>query len=92
MARVAKHRPSGNNEPTTTDGQEHTMSEGEKHYHHGRTPAAWTGACIAAVGFVLAAVAFLIGPNWVLFWISMVIVFAGAIAGGVMSRMGLGQA
>ena len=92
MARVAKHRPSGNNDPTTTDGQEHTMSEGEKHYHHGRTPAAWTGACIAAVGFVLAAVAFLIGPNWVLFWISMVIVFAGAIAGGVMSRMGLGQA
>ena len=68
------------------------MSEGGKHYHHGRTPAAWTGATIAAVGFLVATVAFLMGPNWVLFWISMVIVLAGAIVGGVMSRMGLGQA
>ena len=68
------------------------MSDSEKHYHHGRTPAAWTGAVIAAVGFLLGTVAFLMGPNWLLFWISIVIVLGGAVVGGVMSRMGLGQA
>lgn len=71
------------------------MSEGTdhgKHYHHGRTPAAWAGSTIAAVGFVIAAVAFLIGLNWVLFWIGIVIVLAGAVVGGVMHRMGYGQA
>ena len=68
------------------------MSDSEKHDHHGRTPAAWTGAVIAAVGFLLGTVAFLMGPNWVLFWISIVIVLGGAVVGGVMSRMGLGQA
>ncbi len=68
------------------------MSEGEKHYHHGRTPAAWTGATISTIGFVIGTVAFLMGPNWVLFWISIVIVLAGAVVGGVMSKMGMGQA
>ncbi len=73
----------------------HAPSEGTdhgKHYHHGRTPAAWTGSIIATVGFLLGAIAFVIGPNWLLFWVSMAIVLAGAIVGGVMHKMGLGQA
>lgn len=67
-------------------------SSSGKHYHHGRTPAAWAGAIIAGVGFLLASVAFLIGPNWMLFWISLAIILGGAVVGGVMSKIGMGQA
>jgi hypothetical protein len=71
------------------------MSEGTdhgKHYHHGRTPAAWTGSAIAAVGFFVGAIAFVMGPNWLVFYIAIAIVLIGAIVGGVMHKMGLGQA
>lgn len=68
------------------------MAHTAKHYHHGRTPAAWAGSTIAAVGFVLGAIAFLMGPNWLLFAVSLVIVFAGALVGLVMRKMGYGQA
>lgn len=71
------------------------MSEGANHgkqYHHGRTPAAWTGSTIALIGFLISAVGFLMSMNWVLFWIGIVVVLAGAVVGGVMHKMGLGQA
>ncbi|MFT4293989.1 MAG: HGxxPAAW family protein [Micropruina sp.] len=68
------------------------MATNGKHYHHGRTPAAWTGSIVAGIGFILGTVAFLMGPNWVLFWISIAIILGGAVAGGVMRKMGLGQA
>ncbi|MFT4218612.1 MAG: HGxxPAAW family protein [Micropruina sp.] len=68
------------------------MSGNGKHYHHGRTPAAWTGSMVSGVGFLLGTVAFLIGPNWVLVWISIAIILGGAVVGGIMSKMGMGQA
>ncbi len=68
------------------------MAEGGKHYHHGRTPAAWTGSIIAGVGFLLGTVAFLMGPNWIFVWVSVAVILAGAVVGGIMSKMGLGQA
>ncbi len=68
------------------------MSPTPKHYHHGRTPAAWTSSILAAVGFILGSIAFLLGPNWPLFWVSMAIVLASPIVGGVMRKMGYGQA
>ncbi len=42
-----------------------------REYHHGRTPAAWAGSIIAAVAFILGAVAFMVGPNWTLLWVSV---------------------
>ena len=30
------------------------MARTPKYYHHGRSPAAWTGSVIAAIGFVVA--------------------------------------
>ena len=63
-----------------------------KHYHHGRTPAAWAGSIIAGIGFLTGAIAFMMGPIWLLFWISLAVVLLGVIVGGVMSKMGLGQA
>lgn len=68
------------------------MSASGKHYHHGRTPAAWTGSIIAAVGFLGATIGFVANLNWVLIWASVAVILIGAAVGGVMSKMGLGQA
>ncbi|MBK8459605.1 MAG: HGxxPAAW family protein [Micropruina sp.] len=70
------------------------MSQGRtpKHYHHGKSPAAWVSSAIAAIGFTLGSIAFLMGPNWSFFWVSMVIILVAPIVGGVMRKMGLGQA
>ncbi|MGW3492683.1 HGxxPAAW family protein [Streptomyces sp. NPDC001020] len=59
-------------------------------YHHGRTPAAWTGVIIAFIGFC-AAGAFIVMAEPVPFWISVGITLLGAIVGGVMRLMGYGQ-
>ena len=41
---------------------------------------------------LLATVAFLMGPNWVFVGVSVAVILAGAVVGGIMSKMGLGQA
>ncbi len=67
------------------------MANGKKHYHHGRTPAAWTGSIVAAIGFLVAALAFFFGPDWTIFWVGTAIVGVGVVAGGAMRVLGLGQ-
>ncbi len=62
-----------------------------KEYHHGRTPAAWTGSIIAAVAFTLGAVAFVTGPNLTLIWVAGVLLVLALVAGAVLRRMGYGQ-
>jgi ABC-type enterochelin transport system permease subunit len=57
---------------------------------HGSTPAAWTAVVIILVAFLLGAIAMVMGPNWVLFWIAVGIAVVGALAGKVMQLMGLG--
>ncbi|MFJ4622730.1 HGxxPAAW family protein [Streptomyces sp. NPDC088812] len=57
---------------------------------HGHTPAAWTGAIIAFIGFCVAG-AFMVMAEPLGFWAGMVIVVLGGVVGGVMSSMGLGQ-
>ena len=57
---------------------------------HGSTPAAWTAVVIILVAFTLGAIAMVLGPNWVLFWVSVGIAVIGALAGKVMQLMGLG--
>lgn len=65
---------------------------GRKHYHHGRTPAAWVGSIIAAIGFIVAAVGFMLpGINWAVIWIGFGAVAVGVILGGVLVKMGYGQ-
>ena len=61
-------------------------------YHHGRTPAAWAGSILAAVAFTLGAIAFLLGPNWTLVWISAGLLLASLVIAGVLRRAGYGQA
>lgn len=63
-----------------------------KHYHHGRTPAAWAGSILAAVAFTIGSVAAVIGPNWPLIWVSAALLVLSVIVGGVLRKMGYGQA
>lgn len=65
--------------------------EHRAHVHHGRTVAAWTGSIIAGVAFLLGAIAFLLGPNWTLVWVSAALLVAAAVAGDVLRRTGRGQ-
>jgi hypothetical protein len=60
-----------------------------KHVHHGRTLAAWTGASIALLAFIVGgiAVAFKI---WPLFWVSVGLAVVSLIATVVLQRMGYG--
>jgi len=60
-----------------------------KHVHHGRTLAAWTGASIALLAFIVGgiAVAFKI---WPLFWVSAGLIVVSLIATVVLQRMGYG--
>lgn len=62
-----------------------------RHYHHGRSPAAWTGVSIAVVGFLLATIAAMTGPNWVLAYVSAGLLLLALIVTGVMKKMGLGN-
>jgi ABC-type enterochelin transport system permease subunit len=57
---------------------------------HGSTPAAWTAVVIILAAFTLGAIAMVMGPNWLLFWISVAIAVVGGLAGKVMQVMGLG--
>ena len=58
---------------------------------HGSTPAAWTAVAIVLVAFTLGGVALMIGPNWVLFWVSAALLPVAVIVGKVMSAAGLGE-
>jgi hypothetical protein len=57
---------------------------------HGSTPAAWTAVVIVLLAFTLGAIAMVIGPNWLLFCISVGIAVAGGLVGKVMQLLGFG--
>jgi hypothetical protein len=61
-----------------------------QHDLHGNSPAAWTAVTIVLVAFTLGAIAMVLGPNWVLFWISVAIAVLGALAGKVLQLLGFG--
>lgn len=60
-------------------------------YHHGRSPAAWAGSVVAAIGFILATVGFLMNINWPIVWVGLALVLVAAIVGYVMVKLGKGQ-
>jgi hypothetical protein len=61
-----------------------------QHEDHGSTPAAWTAVAIIMIAFVVGTLAIILG-NWPMFWVGAGLVVVGAIAGKVMSMMGLGK-
>ena len=62
----------------------------QKHVHHGRTVAAWTGSTLAMVAFILGGIAMVMGPNWVLFWIAVAILVLSPLVTKVLQAMGYG--
>ncbi len=61
--------------------------------HHGNTPAAWAGAAVSMVGFVVGGIALMMHPApMAVFWVGVVLAVAGLPVFLVMSRMGLNGA
>ncbi|MEO7980093.1 MAG: HGxxPAAW family protein [Sporichthyaceae bacterium] len=58
---------------------------------HGSTPAAWTAVGIMFVGFLISGIALPFELPW-LFFVGLAVVALGAVAGKVMSMMGMGSA
>ncbi|WP_296139000.1 HGxxPAAW family protein [uncultured Tessaracoccus sp.] len=67
------------------------MARQARYYHHGQSPAAWTGTIIATIGFVVVFVAIFLGPAWVGVGVGAGLVLLGGIVTMVMKAMGLGQ-
>ena len=60
------------------------------HADHGSTPAAWTAVVIITIAFIVGTLAIILG-NWPMFWVGVALVAVGAIAGKVLSMMGMGK-
>jgi hypothetical protein len=68
---------------------EAAAGQSAKSVHHGETPAAWTGAGLTLVAFILGAVGLLI-HNWLMFWIAVALVVIALIATQVLRKTGHG--
>lgn len=67
-----------------------TQVREEAHDLHGNSPAAWTAVTIVLIAFTVGAIAMVLGPNWVLFWLSVALAVVGALTGKVMQLLGFG--
>lgn len=76
-------------EPKIYDVSEYEPAPGNKHVHHGRTPAAWAGSVIALIGFLVGAAGLVFG-NWPVFWAGGVLLVVALIATVVLQKMGKG--
>ncbi|WP_297740564.1 HGxxPAAW family protein [uncultured Tessaracoccus sp.] len=67
------------------------MARTARYYHHGQSPAAWTGSILAAIGFIVAFVGIMLGPSWVVVAIGSGVVLLAGLVTMVMKAMGFGQ-
>lgn len=56
---------------------------------HGNSPAAWVAVTIMLIAFAIGTVAFFLDLAW-LVWASAGLLVLGAIAGGVLAKLGYG--
>ena len=61
----------------------------DKHVHHGRTAAAWTGSLIAMLATLMGGIAVMM-QNWVLFGAAVVVMIVGLVAAKVLQATGHG--
>ena len=66
-------------------------SMAKEKYHHGKTPAAWTGSVIATIGALIATVGFFLNINWPIVWVGLAVMAEVPIVGGIMVKMGYGH-
>lgn len=67
------------------------MARNPQYYHHGRSPAAWTGAVLGTIGFLVTAVGSVMGPSWLIIIIGAALILVAGLATMVLKAMGLGQ-
>ena len=67
------------------------MARTPRYYHHGRSPAAWTGSILASLGFLITAIGAVLGPSWVVVAVGAAVVVVAGLTTMVMKAMGLGQ-
>lgn len=72
----------------TSEGPDY---DGEPRYHHGRSPAAWTGSVATLVAVIIASVALLFGPNFTLLIVAGVVLVVGLIAARALQVLGKGN-
>lgn len=61
--------------------------------NHGNTPAAWTGVCVAMIGFVVAGVGLMLSPvSLLVFWIGIALLPLSLVVWRAMEKMGMGAA
>lgn len=60
-------------------------------YHHGRSPAAWTGSIMALIGFVLITLGLIAFDSWPVIWFGSALVVIAGLATLVLQAMGYGQ-
>ena len=57
---------------------------------HGSSPAAWTGVIMCLVGITIGGIGLVPDPNWIVFWVGVVIALAAGVVARVMSAAGMG--
>lgn len=63
----------------------------QRRYHHGKTPAAIWGSLIAAIGFIVLAIGFVMPFNIAVIAVGAVLVLLALVVGGTLHAVGLGQ-
>lgn len=97
---MAEHETTsrGSGPPAGTADDSHLSSRpragsqepGDHAIGHGNSPAAWVAAGIILVGSLVSSLAVVFAQVW-LFWVGIVVIVGGLVAGKVLSAMGFGQ-
>ena len=66
-----------------------SAADHQKHVHHGRTAAAWTGSLIAMATTIMGGIAVMM-QNWILFSVAAAIMVVGLIITRVLQVTGHG--
>lgn len=56
-----------------------------------RPNPAWAGSIMAGIAITLGGVALLLGPNWTLMWVAVVLLVLALTTGSVLRRLGFGH-
>lgn len=62
-----------------------------RYYHHSQSPAIWTGVILCALGFLIACIGAVLGPNWLLCYIGGGLIVASIVVTMIMKSLGLGH-
>ncbi|WP_375431727.1 HGxxPAAW family protein [uncultured Friedmanniella sp.] len=74
---------------TTGDTESRSAAGPDKHVHHGRTTAAWTGSLIAMLATIMGGIGVMM-QNWVLFWAAVGVMVIGLVLAKVLQATGHG--